>query len=140
MSQIYYLNGDILPNIPVPHDCIIDSITFENQNIIFTFEQDISYHDSIKCIMPGVKSLVIKFHLFDDSFSLYKWHKPIKIIASDGYYKSVDCTKLFSLTSSKCRLEYINHHVAYQSIIIDLFCQDPIRIELSADYIVFCWK
>lgn len=105
----YFLNGDTLPTIPVPHDCVIDNIAVENQYIIFTFEQDISYHDSIRYIKPDAKSLVIKFHLANECFSLYKWHKPIKFFADEGFYKCIDSSELFKLTLQKYKLEYLNH-------------------------------
>ncbi len=140
MLETYFLNGDILPTIPVPHDCVIENITIENQYIIFTFEQDISYHDSIKNIKPNAKSLMIKFHLTDECFSLYKWHKPIKYFADNGYYKSMDSSELIKLTTSGNRLYYCYHYVAYQSVIIELFMKTPFRLELTVDYIEFYWK
>lgn len=140
MQEIYHLNGDTLPTIPVPHDCVIDNITFENQYIIFTFEHDISYHDSIKYIKPDAKSLVIKFHLADECFGLYKWHKPIKVFASKGFYKCVDSSELFNLTSKKYKLEYLYHYVAYQSLIIEMYASTTIRLELTVDYVEFYWK
>ena len=140
MQDIYYINGDTLPTIPVPHDCVVDNITVENQQIIFTFEQDISYHDSIKYIKPDAKSLVIKFHLADDRFSLYKWNKPINFFADDGFYKCIDSSELFKLASSECKLEYLNHYVAYQSLIIEMCAATTIRLELTVDFVEFYWK
>lgn len=136
----YFLNGDTLPTIPVPHDCVIDNITIENQYIIFTFEQNISYHDSIKYIKPYAKSLVIKFHLVDECFNLYKWHKPIKFFADEGFYKCIDSSELFKLDSPKYRLEYLYHYVGYQSLIIEMCASTTIRLELPVDYVEFYWK
>ena len=77
MKETYYLNGDILPTIPVPHDCVIKKVRLENQHIIFEFEDDISRYDSIKNFKPEVKSLTVKYHLLSDGdFSIYKWKKP----------------------------------------------------------------
>lgn len=139
MIEIYRLDGDTLPTLPVPHDCVIDKITFENQCIVFTFEQDISYHDSVKHIKPGAKSLVLKFHLADECFNLYEWRKPVKVFADKGYFKRIDSSELFKLTSSKCRLEYLYHYIAYQSLIMELCALTTIRLELTADYVEFCW-
>ena len=139
MLETYFLNGDILPTIPVPHDCVIDKITVENHCIIFTFEQNISYHDSIKYIRPDAKSLVIKFHLTDECFNIYKWHKPIKLFADEGFYKCIDSTELFKLASTKYRLEYLYHYVAYQSLIIEMCASTTIRLELTVDYVEFYW-
>ena len=140
MQKIYYLNTDTLPTIPVPHDCDIEDITIEDQYIIFKFESDISYHDSIKHINPNAKSLVIKFHLCDEYFNLYKWYKPLKRIAENGFFKCIDNSNLPKLTSNKSFLQYICHYVAYQSIIVELADPSPIRLEMSADYVEFYWK
>lgn len=136
----YFLNGDTLPTIPVPHDCVIDNITIENQYIIFNFEQNISYHDSIKYIKPDAKSLVIKFHLTDECFNLYKWHESINFFADEGFYKCIDSSELFKLASPKYRLEYLYHYVAYQSLIIEMCASTTIRLELTVDYVEFYWK
>ena len=48
MKEQYYLNGESLPTIPVPHDCIIKNVRLKNQCIEFVFEDDISNYDSIK--------------------------------------------------------------------------------------------
>lgn len=140
MLETYYLNGETLPTIPVPHDCVIDNITIENQSIIFTFEQNVSYHDSIKYIKPDAKSLMMKFHLVDECFSIYKWHKPVKVFASKGFYKCVDSSELFDLTSKKYKLEYLYHHVAYESLIIEMCASTTIRLELTVDYVEFYWN
>lgn len=55
MKETYYLNGKEAPTIPVPHDCIIKDIKLDEGNPVFSFEDDISYHDSIKNIYPKVK-------------------------------------------------------------------------------------
>ena len=69
--MIYYLNQDTVPTIPTPHDCKIKKVTIRGDFIIFEFEDDISYHDSIRHFNPDAKSLVIKIHLVDD-FDTYK--------------------------------------------------------------------
>lgn len=42
MKKTYYLNKDVLPTIPVPHDCIIKKIRIEHKWLIFTFDNDTS--------------------------------------------------------------------------------------------------
>ena len=64
--MIYYLNKDTVPTIPTPHDCEIKKVTIQGDYIIFEFDDDISYHDSIRHFIPDAKSLVIKIHLVDD--------------------------------------------------------------------------
>ena len=132
MSEIYYLKNDTLPTIPVPHDCVIEKITVENDFIIFAFEQDISHHDSIQYIKPDAKSLVIKYHLVDNDFSLYEY------FAENKCWIYSDSKKLSVLTSN--RTEYINHFVSYESMIIDLCAERSVRLEIEADYIEYEWK
>lgn len=139
MTETYYLNADTLPTIPVPHDCLIEKIAVEDGYIVFTFEKDISYHDSIKHIRPDAASLVIKLHLADEDFELYKWHKSVRLFAPEGYYKRTDSKALFSLASEKSRTEYLYHYVAYRSIIIELCALTTVRLELTADYVEFHW-
>jgi len=142
MSEIYYLNGDILPTIPIPHDCEICKITFENQFLIFTFTDNINLYDSIQYIKPEAKSLVIKYHLEDECFSLYEWHKPVKFFAKHGFYKAIDESELFKLPDTTKRLSYCFHCVSYQTMIIELFALDreSFRLEITPDYVEFCWK
>ena len=121
------------------YDCVVDDITIENQYIIFTFEQDISYHDSIKYIKPDAKSLVIKFHLADECFSLFKWHKPIKYFADNGYYKGIDSSELIKLTKLGNRLDYCYHYVAYQSLIysLNMYCRQYRHKQSFCLYVFF---
>ena len=140
MREVYYLNEEKLPTIPVPHDCVIDKITLENDYIIFMFEKDISYHDSVKHIKPDVRALVIKIHLVDEGFWLYRWHKPVKGIAENGFFENLDETELFKLTKLCKKVEYCYHYLAYQSIIIELYAETQVRLELTADYVEFDWK
>ncbi len=104
------------------------------------YEEDISYHDSIKIIRPDAKSLIVKYHLIDEeSFSVYKWHKPVKIFASNGYYKSIDNCKLASLATNKIKLEYLYHNVGYCSIITKLYSGGYIILDAEVDYVEFEW-
>ena len=138
MAEIYYLNGNILPTIPVPHDCVIKKVRLENQHIIFEFENDISYYDSIKNSKPEVKSLIIKYHLLDDGdFSVYKWKKPSGFLNKNGRYNCMDNNTITKLSDS--RLEYLYHYIGYRSIIIELFSNSSIILAAYVDYIKFEW-
>ena len=83
MKEQYYLNGESLPTIPVPHDCIIKNVRLKNQCIEFVFEDDISNYDSIKHYKPDAKSLIIRYHFADDpnDYSIYRWIKPNRLLA-----------------------------------------------------------
>ena len=138
MAETYYLNGNTLPTIPVPHDCVIKKVRLENQHIVFEFEDDISCYDSIKNFKPGAKSLIIKCHLLnDEDFSIFKWEKPSGFSNKNGRYNCVDNHSITKLSDS--RLEYLYHYVGYRSIIIKLFANGSIIIDADVDYIEFEW-
>ena len=132
MAEKYFLDRDTLPTLPVPHDCVIDKITLENGFLIFTFEQDISYHASIQHFKPDAKSLVIKYHLVDNDLRLYEY------FAENKCWNYTDSKKLSGFTAN--RTEYINHFVSYESMIIDLCAERSVRLEIEADYIEYEWK
>lgn len=77
--MIYYLDSTELPTIPVPHDCVIDSVSFSDNFLILDFEQGISIYDSIQHICPDAKSLTIKMHLID-TFYISRSNKEISEI------------------------------------------------------------
>ena len=138
MPETYYLNGNVLPTIPTPHDCVIKKVRLENQYIIFEFENDISYYDSIRYFKPGAKSLIAKYHLLsDEDFSIYKWKKPSGFLNKNGRYDCMDNNVITKLTDS--RLEYIDHYVGYTSIIIKLYSNGFIIIDADVDFIEFEW-
>ena len=60
MIEKYFLNEELRPTIPVPHDCVITDVSIENQCIVFKFEDDLCKYDSVKNIRPNAKSLIIK--------------------------------------------------------------------------------
>ena len=143
MTDTYYLNGDTLPTIPVPHDCVIEKVRLENQCIVFEFENDISFHDSIKYFKPEAKSLIIKYHLFSDGdFSIYKWKKPSRFFNKNGRYDCMDNNAITKLSNNHLEhncLVYLSHYIKYYSIIIELISDSSIIINADVDYIEFEW-
>lgn len=138
MIETYYLNDKTLPTIPVPHDCVIKNVSIDNQYIIFKFEDDISYHDSIKYIRPDAKSLIIRYHMVaEDSFSVYKWNKPKKFMLKNGYFEQLDNSSIIKFSSGK--LEYLYHNVGYCSVITKLFEKGYILLDAEVDFIEFEW-
>ncbi len=132
----YFLDKETVPTIPTPHDCIIKKVTIQEEYIIFEFEDDISYHDSVKYHKPDAKSLVIKIHLADD-FETYK-KKHYQRRWCKGDYARIRNSKLVEI-AEKERLEYLYHYIGYQSIIIKLFSKTYITLGIQADYIDFDW-
>ena len=136
MEEIYYLNKEMLPTIPVPHDCVIKEIKIEDQFIVFIFEDDISYHDSIT--KKDARSLIIKYHLVDeDSFSLYKWKKSFKLFSRKASYECINNSKLIKISDGN--LEYLYHNVGYCSIIIKLYSGGLIILDADVDYLEYEW-
>lgn len=140
MKETYYLNKVELPTIPVPHDCVIKEIQLDGNNLIFVFENDISYHDSIKAFRPDAKSLIIRFHLVDD-ISLFIREKPNRLFHKPGVYKEIDLTKSNNqlVDLPKKRLEYLYHNVGYCSIIVKLWSSSSIILDMTIDYVEFEW-
>ena len=143
MKETYYLNTNELPTIPVPHDCIIKEINLEEDCLVFVFEDDISYHDSIKNIFPAARSLTIKYHFVNDIYdiSLFMRDKPNRILHKAGVFKEIelpDEREVF-LNLPKNNLEYLYHNVGYCSIIIKLWSSTNIILDMSVDYVEFKW-
>ena len=135
MSTIYYLNQAVLPTIPKPHDCIITSIEYDSEFLTLKFEDDISYHDSTKIYNPNAKSLIIKIHLLDSQFDVYKWERHLFSGKEKGL-SLINCNKVFSKIN---RLEYLSHYIAYNSMIIELFQSDYIILKIETDFIELEW-
>ena len=149
MKDVYFLDKEELPTIPVPHDCPIKAILVEDQNMVFVFEDDLTGYDTFARIQPQAKSLVIRYHFTERvrDYSIYKWMKP-NLLNKDGCFKCMadgftneNQETLVKLTEST--LEYIDHYVsAYsRSFLIQLFSssKNEILIEADVDQIEFEW-
>ena len=146
MKESYSLSADILPWIPIPHDCIIKTILIDKdrQCISFVFEDYISGYDSVAYTHPGAKSLIIKYHFYSDieDYELNKWMKPTLFLRNGGYkcltgYKKGHHEELLKLT--KYNLEYLHHYVAYKELIIVLCAKTEIILRLGIDTIEYEW-
>jgi len=143
MKETYYLNDKEVPTIPVPHDCVVKDIQLENGNLVFRFEDDISYHDSIKNNYPKAKTLIIRFHLLQDIFdiNLFIRSKANRLFHKAGVFREIDLSKrqndLINLT--KDNLEYLYHNVGYCSIIVQLWSSRDVVFNIAADYVELEW-
>ncbi len=136
MTVTYYLSQDLLPTIPTPHDCIINAIKYNSEFLILQFEEDISYHDSIKTINPNANSLLVKIHLLNHNFDTYKRNSKFFLRKREGF--SVENNdKIFLKRFNP--LQYLTHYVAYNSIIIELFQSEYIVLKIDSDFIEFEW-
>ena len=146
MKEVYYLNKETLPMIPVPHDCFIKEIALKDGFLEFIFEDDINLHDSIQVIKPEAKSLIIRYHLIYDLDDIeIRMLQPLRIrrwmrdpYAHKHHFHYYDYHKLTELTAG-CSPSYSTHYINYQSVLIRLFGFEEILIELFADYIEFEW-
>ena len=146
MKEQYSLSADILPWIPIPHDCVIKTILIDKdkQCISFVFEDDISGYDSVAYTHPGAKSLIIKYHFYSDieDYELNKMMKRTLFLRNGGYkcltdYKKGNHEELLKLT--KYNLEYLHHYVAYKELIIVLWAKTEIVLKLGVDTIEYEW-
>ncbi len=131
----YQLNQENYPTIPCVHDCVIKEVEIQNDFLSFFFEDDISYHDSIKHLNPKAKTLIIKYHLIDD-FEVFVWKRRLLLTRNSGYI-AVEGAKLVGMTSG--RLEYLYHNVGYQSLILKLWSSGSVIVDLMADYVEYEW-
>ncbi len=127
IKKLYRLDGDKLPTMITPHDCIIKEIKKERDFLIFVFEQDISHHDS----MENISSLTIKYHLIDEYDIYYqRWNKLFK---RSEYIQLKNEKTLFKKES-----EYLYEYVMYDQLIIKLFQGGrEYMLFLSADYVEY---
>ena len=145
MTETYYLNRDVLPTMPVPHDCVIKKIRQKDQYIEFVFEDDISDYDSIKHQKPDAQSLIIRYHFaYDpDDYSIYQWIKPNRLLAKlfsmEGRYRRIKNSRLTKLSEGGRRLEYLSHNVGYCSLIVKLHSNTPIILDADIDYVEYEW-
>ena len=146
MKEIYYLDKEELPTIPVPHDCIIERIALKDGCIEFVFEDDIADHDSIQYYKPEARSLIIRYHLVDKYrpfYSIYKRSKPPRLISKlfrkEGCYKQLAGNALQGLTKTDYKLSYLDHYVGYCEIMIRLCADSDIIIAADIDYAELEW-
>ena len=137
MKETYHLNGEVLPAMPVPHDCLIEKISVEDEWLVFAFEDDINRHDRENPVKENARSLVIRFHLADETYSLYKYRKPFLRFLGEGAFICLKPEKLFGMPAGN--LEYVEHFVGYSSIVIKMFSQTEIVLEASVDRVEYEW-
>ena len=128
----YYLNRKHLPTIPTPHDYVIKKVEASRTFLTFYFEDDITWHSSAEVLFPNAKSLIMRFHLIDPDFDMYKWK--VSKTRGKGWFPYEFHNLRMPL---KRDLEYMEHKVGFQSVIIKLFRMDCIMIEASVDYVSF---
>lgn len=135
--MIYHLDQAEWPTIPAPHDCVIDNISLSNEFLVLDFEPGISTYDSIQNSCPNARSLTIKIHLID-AFDVYQM-KIRKFPKYKRLYEELDFDKLVSLVKRN-RVEYLYHYVSYQSLIVNLYFNTNIILDLHTDHVEYIWK
>lgn len=135
MTIRYQLNQEHYPTIPCVHDCVIKSITIQDDFLMFYFDDEINKCDSIQYINPKAKTLVIKYHLVDD-FEVFVWKRRLSLMKREGYV-AVKSESIADMTNG--RLEYLYHNVGYNSVILKLWNNGSIIVDLMADYVEYEW-
>lgn len=135
MNEFFDLTAATPPAIPSPHDCVISNIEINEDFLTFYFEDEIFRRDSVKFLHPNAKSLVIRIHLSDPLFFTYK-HKFNKLNGKDKYV-AIKSSELKVL--SKHGFEYLYNYVGCGSLIIKLWQNGCILLDITADYIEFEW-
>lgn len=140
MTERYCLKESVLPAIPVPHDCVITDIEEEDEFLIFRFEDNLSYHDSIQAIHPSAKGLTIRFHklngFFAEDMEMYRY----KSSGHQSGYMQRNPKKLFKLAHrGKRPLEYLEHFLAPNTMVIHLSSKNSVILRIFTDYVEFEW-
>ena len=126
MKETYYLNKDTLPVMPTPHDNIISSITVDDEFVTFILETDPEdKDDSIQYYKPGAKRPRFLCKMFTPRI----------------HYVDVDENKLeaLALAHDKYSLDYIEHFVGYNTVIVFLYSESSIYLRIQADYVEYEW-
>lgn len=147
MKEVFYLDKAELPTIPVPHDCGLKDIRLEDDQLVFEFEDDISWHDSIQYFKPEAKSLIIRFHFADSirDAGLYIRGRHHRLFYKPCKYRELDFAGSVCKLVPKCKrnLEYLYHYVGYRCIIVKLWSADKavsdVILELPSDYVEYEW-
>lgn len=129
MKEIYRLNDHSVPTLPTPHDCRIKQISRDNEFLVFAFEDDICSRDAVKWQKPNTKSLIIRYHLIDE-LEIYagKWNKIRKRLE----YQELKPKQIGKLFNEE--IEYLEHFVDYNAMIIRLCTERNIMMFVYADY------
>ena len=130
MIERYDLSTDTLPTMPVPHDCVIKDISFDDEFLVLTFKEGTTKH-----MRPDASSLIMRIHLHDPIFYTYE-HRLKNKLSGEGYYL-IDNKKLSALCDKY--VEFLYHYVGYLSIIIKLYCGGYYTLDITSDYIEFDW-
>lgn len=135
-SAMYSLVDRQLPTIPAPHDCCITEIVLRDDWLIFTFDDDISRHESIKHIHPNAKALRVKYHLWEDmNIELYAYEQR----KYENVFVRRKLKKLFALPKCVHKPEYILHYVTCGGIQIEISTDQSYVLNLHADQVIFEW-
>ena len=135
-TERFMLDGDTLPNTPIPHDCVIESIQEDNEYLILIFENRISQHDSIRAYQPYAKSLRMRFHKRGpEKIDIYQYKKTKH---HEGYMKVKDMQR--QILNWKRSAEYLNHYLSpCRSVIVELYADSLVFLMIETDFIEYEW-
>ena len=133
MKEIISLEGEPFSGrLFVPHDFSVREVRCTPEELTFFFADDEN-----RDLFPEMKSLMIRFHLHDDTVLWYREKKKRYPWQKHGYI-DFDERKLPDLCGE--RLEYIDHLFSYQSTMIELWSgSGEIWIKANADFVEYEW-
>ena len=135
-SERYNLVERQLPTIPTPHDCRIAEIVLDDGWLVFTFDDDIARHESIKHMHPNAKALKIKYHLWEDTnIELYAYEQR----KYENVFVQRKLRKLFALPLGVLKPEYILHYVTCGGIQIEISTDQSYVLNFRTDQVIFEW-
>ena len=141
----YRFDGETLPQLPCLHDCAISRIALEGEYLTLYFEEDLFQYESVSRLQPGMKRLVVRYHLIDPCMMVYRRFSR-KTDNGQGYeigYLEYEDQNEFLEAASDMELLYLYHRVGYNAISLKLWSyKEPhdVIMELSADYVEYKWN
>lgn len=116
ITETYRLDGETLPRIPVPHDCMVEHITVEGRTLVFHFEEDVNRHVSIQQHHPNARLLTMRFHMIgDEPCEAYRWRRRIPWIGRRKCWLPAAISDL-----AQTEQTYLTHRVGECSMVITL--------------------
>lgn len=138
MTETYCLTDEpFVKKLFSPHDFIVKELKVSHDTLEFIFEDDVTYHDGIKEMFPGKKSLTMRFHLTAPVMFVYR-EKRKRFSRKKYGLVDMDQEKLPDLCRK--RLEFLKLYSGYQSVFIELWSPSgQTLINATTDRVEYEW-
>lgn len=136
MIERFELRGASPPVLPRPFDAVVERVCLEDGFLVLEFEEGITVRDAVAELRPSAWSLVIRYHLLGHGYDYYKWCGKA---GKEGFrLKKPKALLRLPERGGPC-ITYVNHYVAFGELIVVLFRNEFIRVEMAADYVEYEW-